>query len=109
MQAIHPALRLQAEKNAEIAVQLLNTPAQAPKNEEVLEFAFERLEQMQVMDEETLEIKASLHDARVKMDILLLENKSLKTRLQEMENSRGWKALERIRIIYRKVTGLFRK
>lgn len=108
IQELHPSVRLQAEKNAEIAVQLLNIPVHMPKIEDVFEFVFERFEQMQVMDERTLEIKASLHETQAKADMLLFENIMLKTRLQEMENSRGWKALELFRGIYRKVTG-FRK
>jgi len=33
----------------------------APKIEDVFELVFERLEQMQLMDEETQEMKANLH------------------------------------------------
>jgi polysaccharide pyruvyl transferase CsaB len=109
IQSILPSIRLKAERNAEIAIQLLNTPGHMPKIEEVFEFVLERLEQMQGMDEETLEIKASLHAAQEKTDMLSLENTMLKTRLQEMENSRGWKALERLRGIYRKITGFYKK
>ncbi|MBK8619528.1 MAG: hypothetical protein IPN96_21010 [Anaerolineales bacterium] len=43
------------------------------------------------------------------MDALTLENKHLNSRIQEMENSRGWKALERLRYIYRKTIGFFLK
>ena len=109
IQSILPSIRLQAEKNAEIAIQLLDIPVRAPKIEDAFEFVFERLEQMQLMDEETLEIKASLHAAQAKTDMLSLENTMLKTRLQEMENSRGWKALERLRGMYRKLTGFHKK
>ena len=109
IQSILPSLRLRAGMNAEIAIQLLNIPGHAPKVDEVFEFVLERFRQMQAMDEETLKIKADLHDVQTKIDMLSLENTMLKTRLQEMENSRGWKALERLRGIYRKVTGFHKK
>jgi len=109
IQSILPSMRIQAEKNAEIAIQLLNIPGRAPQVEEVFEFVLERFEQMQAMDEETLEIKTSFNAAHAQTDKLSLENTLLKTRLQEMENSRGWKALESIRGIYRKVTGFYKK
>jgi len=107
IQSILPSKRLLAEKNAEIAVQLLNIPVRIPDNEKVLEFMFARLNQMQAMDNETLEIKTDLRSARAEIDTLSLENKMLNMRLHEMENSRGWKTLERIRSIYRKVTGSY--
>ncbi len=109
IQSLLPSLRLQAAKNAEIAIQLLNGFGHTPTVEETFAFIFERFEQMQAVDDEMSGVKNNLQLAQEKMDALILENKHLNLRIQEMENSRGWKALERLRYIYRKTIGLFKK
>ncbi|MBK8822579.1 MAG: hypothetical protein IPN58_08195 [Anaerolineales bacterium] len=88
---------------------MLNGFGHTPTVEETFAFIFERFEQMQAVDDEMSGVKNNLQLAQEKMDALTLENKHLNSRIQEMENSRGWKALERLRYIYRKTIGLLKK
>ncbi len=104
-----PILQARAGRNTEIALHLLESHQSKAKDKKAVEFALERIRQMELMDEELSALKQSLASLKTQMDELTTKKAQLEARLYEIESSRGWKLLERLKGLRKRITHLMGK